>query len=475
MNSQKHIINKQIIEIHLPQQANVQAIQQEISRRCREKWIPCINELCNRLTANGEQVRIENLAIDLGEISIDELEAVFAEKFAAALTAEKEKISVHSSQGEKAAQQQQPVELLGYYLATGALPWWAETNTREYLQQVLDQLLHTPDKALTLLLQLAAQEKDLLTRLVATFSAEQVIRCIQAAAPVPAALLTETNQALITFAGNNPALFAGTPAAHAITHTFLSVALTRALTDNDPGRLIAHAIQHTLQALGADMHQAVKYFTKKLSTHLTEPHAGNNITAAPPANIPHKQMQPAAATRLVKKWQTDFDNSDVITIYNAGLVLFWPFLKRFFDHLELISNRAFRDDEARNKAACVLQYLVNENEENLFEGQLVLNKVLCGINLLAPVYPEVLNEEEKVIVQGLLEAVIAQGPLWKNLSPAGFRTSYLQREGLLRTRDGHWLLQVKKETYDITLEKLPWSFTTVKLPWMNEILLVEWT
>ena len=85
-----------------------------------------------------------------------------------------------------------------------------------------------------------------------------------------------------------------------------------------------------------------------------------------------------------------------------------------------------------------------------------------------------LTEEEKEVAEGLLTAVIAQGPHWKNLSIEGFRSSYLCRPGSLRTRDGHWLLQVQRETHDITLEKLPWGFHTVKLPWMSEVLVVEW-
>ncbi|MCB0374558.1 MAG: hypothetical protein KDD04_01415, partial [Sinomicrobium sp.] len=187
-----------------------------------------------------------------------------------------------------------------------------------------------------------------------------------------------------------------------------------------------------------------------------------------------KQMRPGPVPAVIEKLRSEFEDTDFIPVQNAGLVLLWPFLQRFFENLELITGKAFYDEAARNKAACALQYLSDEKEAELFEGKLILNKVLCGIPPEDIVEPVQLSTEEKAIAAGLLQAVISRGPHWQNLSPEGFRTSYLRREGLLRSQDDHWLLQVKKETYDITLEKLPWGFTTVKLPWMQEPLTVEW-
>ncbi len=169
-----------------------------------------------------------------------------------------------------------------------------------------------------------------------------------------------------------------------------------------------------------------------------------------------------------------FDDADAISVGNAGLVILWPFLTRFFENLQFLEKKAFLDPYVMNKAVCALQYLVNEEEEDLFEADMPLNKVLCGVALGDPITPITFSDPEKEIAVGLLQAVIAQGPHWKNLTMDGLRSSYLRREGLLKSRDGNWLLQVKKETYDITLEKLPWSFQVVKLPWMNQVLMVEW-
>lgn len=178
--------------------------------------------------------------------------------------------------------------------------------------------------------------------------------------------------------------------------------------------------------------------------------------------------------RVIEQLISDYEATDFITIQNAGLVLFWPFLTRFFQNLGLIEDNDFRDEYARNKAICALQYLCSEDDSELFEGSLSLNKLFCGALLEDVVAPISLTEAEMKIVGDLLQVVIQRGPHWQNLSVKGLRSFYLNRQGSLRMRDGHWLLQVEKQTYDITMEKLPWTISTVKLPWMDKIILVEW-
>ncbi|MFD2563158.1 contractile injection system tape measure protein [Aquimarina rubra] len=186
-----------------------------------------------------------------------------------------------------------------------------------------------------------------------------------------------------------------------------------------------------------------------------------------------KQAIPETSVNVVKL-QSQLEDADFITIDNAGLILFWPFLPRFFENLRLLENKVFLDESAQHKAICALQYLCNPEESEFFEGQLSLPKVLCGFPLDQPVPPVLLTDEEKETAHGLMRAVLLQVPYWKNLSLEGFRSSYVCRQASFRTRDDHWVIQVEKETYDITLEKLPWSIQAVKLPWMERALMVEW-
>ncbi|MGB3465148.1 MAG: contractile injection system tape measure protein, partial [Cyclobacteriaceae bacterium] len=186
------------------------------------------------------------------------------------------------------------------------------------------------------------------------------------------------------------------------------------------------------------------------------------------------KIKRSGETPLVAGSESGFSESDFVSIHNAGLVLLWPFLPRFFENMSLMDEKVFKDIGSRHKAVCLLQYLCNPVQEKLFEGYFSLPKVLCGLGQGEAIDIFSFSEEEVELAAGLLDAVISQNDHWKKLSAAGFRNSYLQRSGSLRVRDNHWLLQVQKETFDVTLQKLPWGYGTVSLPWMENILVVEW-
>jgi hypothetical protein len=194
-----------------------------------------------------------------------------------------------------------------------------------------------------------------------------------------------------------------------------------------------------------------------------------------PARLKKLWQRQTKKAKLSKKLYDPFSDSDKVYVQNAGLVLLWPYLNRFFINMELADDKAFINEDAAERACLILQYLVEGNTEDIFEAQLPLNKIICGLDLNQPVNTQlVLDADEQEVADGLLEAVIQNAPLWKNLSPDSFRQAYLRREGILGTRDGHWLLQVKRETYDVMLDRLPWTIQVVKLPWMEQLIFVEW-
>ena len=169
-----------------------------------------------------------------------------------------------------------------------------------------------------------------------------------------------------------------------------------------------------------------------------------------------------------------YGDTDELYLGNAGLVIVWPFIKTFFDRLDLLEEDRFKSEGARQRGVALLQYLATEDPAPP-EYLLPLNKLLCGIELDAVFeleYP--LTEAERDECNSLLTAVIAQAPILNNMSIPGFRGSFLLRLGILSLRDGIWLLRVERETYDLVLDRFPWGFEWVKLPWMETPLQVEW-
>jgi hypothetical protein len=179
-----------------------------------------------------------------------------------------------------------------------------------------------------------------------------------------------------------------------------------------------------------------------------------------------------SATHALARHST---NADELSINNAGLVILWPFLTGFFNHMGLLDGRDFKDLAARQRGAGLLQVLATP-ETGFPEYLLPLNKLLCGLEADHPFdFGPPLRRRERRECNTLLEAVIAQAPILNNMPPEGFQGSFLLRPGLLTIRDGHWLLRVERQTYDIVLERMPWNWEWIKLPWMEAPLRVEWS
>jgi hypothetical protein len=170
-------------------------------------------------------------------------------------------------------------------------------------------------------------------------------------------------------------------------------------------------------------------------------------------------------------------------ITNAGLVLFNPFLPRLFERLGLLEScsdegkPAIVGLEQRSRAVHLLQWLVDGRLDSP-EPDLVLNKLLAGIDLAAPILPSYsASEDELAIAADLLQAVIDHWPPLRNTSPAGLRETFLQREGRLdppSLDQDHWSLQVQRRTVDILIDQIPWSITMLLHRWMAAPLQVSW-
>ena len=106
---------------------------------------------------------------------------------------------------------------------------------------------------------------------------------------------------------------------------------------------------------------------------------------------------------------------------------------------------------------------------------MVLNKVLCGLPLEAPLPKSIsLYPAEQAEADHLLNAVLGHWNALKNTSPDGLRHNYLMREGQLHRRTAGWRLRVERKPQDLLLNRLPWGYSTVNFAWMPETLHIEW-
>ena len=170
------------------------------------------------------------------------------------------------------------------------------------------------------------------------------------------------------------------------------------------------------------------------------------------------------------------DEDDAIPIYieNAGLVLTMPSIHPLFTMFGLIEENEFIDESAQIRGIQMLQYLA-DGKTVTPEFELVLNKILCGVDLESPLPLEAdLSEEEKGVIEQIIKDMIQNWKSINNTSVEGFRDSFLQRNGILKKREEWWELQVEEKPFDMLLDSIPWSYTTIKFAWMELPIYVKW-
>jgi hypothetical protein len=164
-----------------------------------------------------------------------------------------------------------------------------------------------------------------------------------------------------------------------------------------------------------------------------------------------------------------------IYIRNAGMILLHPFISTLFTRSNLIKERTFVDEESQAVGIWLLQYAATGAEDAL-EHELILNKILVGMPPEDVIIGKnLLNDEQKELINGMINAILIQWDKMKNTSVEGFRNSFLIRDGYIFRTEEEWVLRVEKRAYDILLDTLPWSFGMIKFSWMNKPIIVEWT
>lgn len=167
--------------------------------------------------------------------------------------------------------------------------------------------------------------------------------------------------------------------------------------------------------------------------------------------------------------------TEKITISNAGLILFHPYLHLVFQELNWIGpDKKFIDARVQRKAVLFLQYLINGKSRQA-EHVLVLNKILCNWPVHLPLRTACnFSVKEKQAAVELMASLKEHWTVLKNTSPQGVIESFVQRPGLIQKTATGFLLQVERKTIDILMDTLPFGINTIKLPWNENIIHAEW-
>ncbi|NER21534.1 MAG: hypothetical protein F6J96_12685 [Symploca sp. SIO1C2] len=467
MNQQRHVIKQLILELQLGSQEGAFELQNEVSELYRTKIVPLMDELLSQFSHPDIVHRIETLELDLGKIEIENLERSLTEKTTQYLS---QYLEGHGDAGTRGrgdgemgrwgdgemgrwaesrtgkSEFAESLELLTYFIRTGTLPWWAKPLSKQELEKCCQSLLiSAPDTLLSLLF---TPDERPLKRIIYQFSDRILLQIGQILAPNLSSSFAQGYQSMTDTL---------TPQQYRLEY-WRGLFYSLLARQNLP--LDEQQIRQEVQ-----LHLA-SYQTQRQQVSGKEPQLSDNP-------LVQQELELSPSNNPLRESSGRFSQAEEIYVPNAGLVIIWPFLERFYQTLGLVEGKSFKNLESGERAVLILQYLV-DGSIDIPESNLPLNKILCGFDPFEPL-PTAFEptEAEKAECQTLLSAIIQHWSSLKNTSIPGFQQLFLERKGILRVRDGCWLLQLEQAPQDVLLDTIPWSIRVVKLPWMEEILYVE--
>lgn len=554
MSEQKHIINRQVFELTIPERSRATHIQNLTAGIVRHKLMRELDHLFSAMSGKDEIIRIDKLEIDLGVLTETELENELVNRI---IKDVETKINKHMISESKTIQNgvvksknakdefsvssksRNFLEQLVYFLQTGHLPWWHTSAGTDLTGYIFKEALNIENLVFSNAIIPLLRKPEIRQRLIFQLNHSQHHAFLKKLNEKLLESYTVQFQNLYSFFDSGTDKKNLVESFYSVSLLYFSMELELSSDDLKTGFLqqILNSVLSKLQVkekdifmlniLNSEQFRQPKFIQKDniivLSAALQNAfdlsvysdglvYAVQNLSLKnEPVLIQIKEQYLAKAQKdilsdSVNKIENEIlsdekefsvagkENENVtgqknfssfrpdsttgdeqIVVFNAGLVLVHPFLRYFFEGLNLLDNKLnFKSMEDAFKAVHLLQFIVT-GQELSGEIELPLNKILCGIDVSEPIPKNVhLTDEEKDECVFLIKTILERWDALKTTNPAALRDTYLQREGILKKSGPSWTLIVQRNTFDIMLEKLPWSISMVKLPWCQQILNVEW-
>lgn len=496
MKEQEHIIQKMVVEVTTSQVKTANSLKNNISLFLRDKVFPELEQVFDRYNIPGSVVRFDELNIEVVSQNGENYGLIKTEILAQVENQLKTRFSQKTQRkpafGEakkevygtiSAAQNQEDIFL--FFLQNGYFPWFGnERQIGEFLNDRNWLVSFEKDAFIQKLKAVFEQDNKTFRRLIYQFPAEITLAFLSQISQK----IKSTESRILSLAENFSPQFKAD----------FFWALFSVLTQKSEEKMVGEVKLWFEQCrrnqkiddgfFSGALSEACKLILQFLPEKVL---AGKNFqdTLDQGLLLVSKQgldMQPPETSSVRNSDKTEKKIAEIketsffetglpeIEIKNAGLVLLHPFLKPFFSALNFIDSKGKLVQNRRNTAVQALHFLAT-GEEDVFEGNLVFEKFLCGIPLNEPLQKQsLLTQAEKDEAENLLKEVIKNWQALKSTSPEGFRQMFLQRDGKLAVTDNNFRLTVERKAQDILLEKLNWNISVIQLKWMTCLLFVDW-
>ncbi|MCG2418339.1 hypothetical protein K8089_04835 [Aequorivita sp. F47161] len=464
MIAQKNIINKLQIGVNTPSQAHGMQLKDGLSTFFKEEIFPEMDEYFNSIQKNKSNIiRFDKLSIeinaeetdslqDLKQLIISELKKIINDK----------NILNEKSDGYiKTTSENNELAAFLYFLEYGILPWWFEKKAvfgGEFFTTL------KPHQGFSKKLKALLKKSEVRIRLMYQFDDTQLVMLVSVINDVSSRRTTE-----LKIPKKYRSIF--------WESLFHFMAFKRkkeflANIENLSPEIMEKLLNTSIEILGEKIPISDKDFQK---------FENKNQTLAESADVrDSEKKRPDEKTIQSENLKNSVDSSEInelinsgILVKNAGLILLHPFLKMFFEKLDLLIEKRIIPEKI-DEAIHIMHYLATGREQPA-EYELVFEKFLCNAPIYQPVNRQIfITKEQKLACKQLLEAVLEHWTALKSNSTEILQNEFLQREGKLTISEEKQNLFIQRKTQDLLLDRLPWNIHIIKLPWYKKILVVDW-
>jgi hypothetical protein len=489
----RHRIQRQIVELIIGASAEGLAVHQELARPFWDRTVPDLEEVFDRAAGPDELLRLDRLELDLGTIGGGDWPAELRRRLVEELTRSLAGFTAVSEADEEGRTDPQPAEAWRqflFFLAHGRLPWWAAKPVEPW-----NDVPTGSEARWSALRETALSDPRARSRLVYSVNDEFLERAIASWSGVlhAARVLGQLTPKRL-----------GADARRRWRRGFWMLALDWVATGGFRAPRGGSQLVRDLMTLRHmyDSDSAEPRPFKRLpgdgrehgdrsrtveDGDLPEPWRGWRLsqgdaapferavtersanTGEPKGRAPALSPPPAGAPEKARR---DVDD-EAIYLGGAGVILVHPFLEQLFRERGLLEGRSFRGLEARDRAVHLIGF-ITFGRVDVAEYELVLAKVLCGVELEEPLEPVQLEDDDVAACDALLRAVLEHWTALRSSSPDWLREQFFLREGKLERTDSGWLLTIERHAQDVLLARLPWGFGVVAPAWLSERIFVHW-
>jgi hypothetical protein len=206
MAPQTHVIRRNIVEVTISGEDDPRPIQDAVSRVMRTALAPLIQRRCDELSEPETIHRLDRVEVDLGYVASDRFEEALTRAIEAALAkalAEAMRNGEDAGGGRRVSKTASCLELIDYFVRTGALPWWADRGNAHAVSNSLQFLSREAPRELAVWLQRLTRETAGLRRLVGACTDEDLETTLGTLRPDAANLFRDLAEMLRKLSGEN--------------------------------------------------------------------------------------------------------------------------------------------------------------------------------------------------------------------------------------------------------------------------------